>query len=357
MERVRMSQEQIAEAINKLKRNGILDNQVLELVKTDYQYGLITEEIELYLDRKFEFGQKQMISKALREYGTDLAKAIAREDMDEQAMAIAIEYYGQGVPVETIVESMEEQYSAYSLRQIYKEVLAEIRETEAEINEDGEDEAGVDREFVEQMIGEMKAIALTIKQDSKRYDALSDKLQEISVSKKAEAELEKQKADAERLQKEVERLQGEIATLNITNSNLRKMLDDKESEIEQMEKKLQEKSEEQTKTQVTYMTGYPVYPQGVMGHPQGMVYMEKAKPKKNSLAALFGKSDTRKTGKQDITKLVASGQLSTQQLMQVKVAISRGLTDEQLCDLIQGNVSAEQMKEIIEIAVLENSIR
>jgi len=356
MERVRMSQEQIADAINKLKRNGILDNQVLELVKTDYQYGLITEEIELYLDRKFEFGQKLMISKALREYGTDLAKAIAREDMDEQAMAIAIEYYGQGVPVETIVESMEEQYSAYSLRQIYKEVLAEIRETEAEINEE-EDEEGVDREFVEQMIGEMKAIALTIKQDSKRYDALSDKLQEISVSKKAEAELEKQKADAERLQKEVERLQGEIATLNIDNANLRKMLDDKEDEIGQMEKKLQEKSEEQTKTQVPYMTGYPMYPQGVMGYPHGMGYPEKPKQKKNGLATLFGKSDTKKTGKQDITKLVASGQLNTEQLMQVKVAISRGLTDEQLCDLIQGNVSAEQMKEIIEIAVLENSMR
>lgn len=353
MERVRMSQEQIAEAINKLKRNGILDNQVLELVKTDYQYGLITEEIELYLDRKFEFGQKLMISKALREHGADLAKAIAREDMDEQAMAIAIEYYGQGVPVETIVESMEEQYSAYSLRQIYKEVLAEIRETEAEINEEEEeDEAGVDREFVQQMLGEMKAIALTIKQDSKRYDALSDKLQEISVSKKAEAELEKQKADTERLQTEVERLQGEIATLNIANANLRKMLDDKEGEIEKLKN-----TKEQMKTQIPYMSGDLMYPQGNIGYQQGVPIMEKTKPKKNGLANLFGKSDTKKTGKQDITKLVASGQLNTEQLMQVKVAISRGLTDEQLCDLIQGNVSAEQMKEIIEIAVLENSMR
>ncbi len=350
-ERKRLTQEQITDAVNQFRKGGLSDAPTIELVRSDLEYGLLAEEIALYANKRFRFSQKQLISKAIREYGIKLAKAIAREDMDEQAMEMAMEYCGQGVPVETIADSIAEQHSAYSLRHIYQDVLAEIRETEAEINEDEEeDEAGVDREFVQQMIGEMKEIALAIKQDSIRYGALSEKVQEISVSKKAEAELEKQNA-------EVERLEGEITTLNNTNVNLRKMLEDKEKQIVQLEKKLQEKSEEQTKTQMPYMSGYPIYPQGVMGHPQGIVYMEKAKPKKNSLAALFGKSDTRKPSKQDITKLVASGQLNTQQLMQVKVAISRGLTDEQLCDLIQGNVSAEQMKEIIEIAVLENSMR
>lgn len=349
-ERKRLTQEQITDEVNQLKKNGLSDSRTIELVRSDFQYGLVAEEIELYVSKKFSFTQKQLISKALREHGIELAKAIAREDMDEQAMETAIEYYGQGVPVETILQSIEEQNSAYSLRQIYKDVLAEIRETEAEISEDEEDDEGVDREFVEQMIGEMKAIALTIKQDSKRYDALSEKLQEIHVSRKAEAELVEKNT-------EIARLQGEIAVLNDTNDRLRKALADKEEEISRLDKKLQEKTEEQTKTQVPYMTGYPMYPQGTMGHPQGLVYVEKEKPKKNGLATLFGKSDTRKSSKQDITKLVAGGQLNTEQLAQVKVAISRGLTDEQLCDLIQGNVSAEQMKEIIEIAVLENSMR
>ena len=55
--------------------------------------------------------------------------------------------------------------------------------------------------------------------------------------------------------------------------------------------------------------------------------------------------------------MVVGEQLNKEQLVQIKVAMERGLTDAQVSDLIQGNVSAEQMKEIIEIAVLENSIR
>ena len=42
--------------------------------------------------------------------------------------------------------------------------------------------------------------------------------------------------------------------------------------------------------------------------------------------------------------------------MQLKSAIERGLTESQLVELINNNVSAEKMKEIIEIAVLENAM-
>lgn len=44
------------------------------------------------------------------------------------------------------------------------------------------------------------------------------------------------------------------------------------------------------------------------------------------------------------------------QLVQIKSAIEKGLTESQLVELINNNISAEKMKEIIEIAVLENSM-
>lgn len=53
---------------------------------------------------------------------------------------------------------------------------------------------------------------------------------------------------------------------------------------------------------------------------------------------------------------MASGDLVPDQLMQLKSAIERGLTESQLVELINNNVSAEKMKEIIEIAVLENAM-
>ncbi|MDD3417099.1 MAG: hypothetical protein PHY47_24410 [Lachnospiraceae bacterium] len=53
---------------------------------------------------------------------------------------------------------------------------------------------------------------------------------------------------------------------------------------------------------------------------------------------------------------MASGDLVPAQLIQIKSGIEKGLTEGQLVELINNNVSAEKMKEIIEIAVLENSM-
>ena len=63
-----------------------------------------------------------------------------------------------------------------------------------------------------------------------------------------------------------------------------------------------------------------------------------------------------KKSRQDIVKLLASGDLVPAQLVQIRSAIEKGLTESQLVELINNNVSAEKMKEIIEIAVLENSL-
>ena len=64
----------------------------------------------------------------------------------------------------------------------------------------------------------------------------------------------------------------------------------------------------------------------------------------------------KKKSRADIVKLVASGALVPAQLVQIKSAIEKGLTESQLVELINNNISAEKMKEIIEIAVLENSM-
>ena len=63
-----------------------------------------------------------------------------------------------------------------------------------------------------------------------------------------------------------------------------------------------------------------------------------------------------KKSRQDIVKLLACGDLVPAQLVQIKSAIEKGLTEAQLVELINNNVSAEKMKEIIDIAVLENSM-
>ena len=76
----------------------------------------------------------------------------------------------------------------------------------------------------------------------------------------------------------------------------------------------------------------------------------------NGVAGILSKLGFKKKSRQDIVKLVASGDLVPAQLVQIKNAMMQGLTENQLVELINNNVSAEKMKEIIEIAVIENSM-
>lgn len=92
----------------------------------------------------------------------------------------------------------------------------------------------------------------------------------------------------------------------------------------------------------------------VIQHVQVERTVRKANP--GAFTGLLGKLGFMKKSRQDIVKLLASGDLVPAQLVQIKSAIEKGLTEAQLVELINNNVSAEKMKEIIDIAVLENSM-
>lgn len=111
----------------------------------------------------------------------------------------------------------------------------------------------------------------------------------------------------------------------------------------------------------TGSTAIPVYYQMPVVDANGRI-VQRVPVERNmrkseiGVAALIGKLGFKKKSRQDIVKLVAAGNLVPAQLIQIKSGIERGLTEGQLVELINNNVSAEKMKEIIEIAVLENSM-
>jgi hypothetical protein len=96
----------------------------------------------------------------------------------------------------------------------------------------------------------------------------------------------------------------------------------------------------------------------VSGHVVQRLPIERSvrKNSNNGMMGLFSRLCFKKKSRADIVKLVASGDLVPAQLVQIKSAIEKGLTESQLVELINNNISAEKMKEIIEIAVLENSM-
>ncbi|SCP97749.1 hypothetical protein [Anaerobium acetethylicum] len=80
--------------------------------------------------------------------------------------------------------------------------------------------------------------------------------------------------------------------------------------------------------------------------------VRKSNPGIMGFAAALG---LKRKSKPDLVKAIANKELSPEQLVQIRVAMQKGLTESQLMELVNNRMDVDQMKEIIEIAVLENA--
>ncbi len=305
-----LTQEEIAQEVNRLTR-GAMKDEIIEMVSSDYAFGLTKEEVDLYLDKQFEVEQMRMVSKALRECGVELAKVIAQEKYDKHRMQVSIEFCSKGVPVEAIQKGLEQTGNAHSLKEVLSKVLTAL-------NVDTEKEA-------------------------------------------LKKQLEEKDKVIQSQQKTIEEAGAEISKLKSTNKELEDAIKKAEKERELQE----EKKEEAEAKSVVMSTPAPVptpeihYVVGVSGQNHSVLPLsmeQSGKSKQSGMYALLGKLAFKKKSRQDIVGMVASGRLNTAQLVQIKHAIERGLTEQQLVHLINSCVPPEQMKEIIEIAELENTL-
>ena len=245
---------------------------------------------------------------------------------------------------------------------------------------------------------QMDEVVEKINHQNERYDALNKKLSEIETSKDDEEvreRLVKENQDKDAL---INSQQNELNKASSTIARLRDDIEKKDKEmkrmgdrIESLEDKIisvatENKNEAESKAEPqesqsvpqadkkmvdtvavpqnmqAVANGIPVYYQIPVVDGTGNVVqrlpIERSvrKSSNRGVASLFARLSFKKKSRADIVKLVASGDLVPAQLVQIKSAIEKGLTESQLVELINNNISAEKMKEIIEIAVLENSM-
>ena len=102
---------------------------------------------------------------------------------------------------------------------------------------------------------------------------------------------------------------------------------------------------------------YTVPVVGYKGSVVDRVLFDRTEKKsEKGIAGLFSRLCCKKKSRADIVKLLSTGNLTTGQLSMIKIAIESKLTEGQLLGLINNNLEPEKMREIIEIAVLENSL-
>ena len=374
-----------------LLRNKHFSEDTIALVKSDYEYGLTEEEISLYLNKSYDIEQMKILSECLhKDVPKDVIDIIKNTKYSVHQMQVSLEFYEKGVPVQTIKEVMDKGEKPITMRRLYEEVLEQLNKVKKQIPEESE--------YVKALISQMDEVVAKINHQNERYDALNKKLSEIETSKDDEEvreRLVKENQDKDAL---INSQQNELNKASSTIARLRDDIEKKDKEMKRMgdriesledkiisvatenKKEAESKAEPQESQSVSQAdkkmvdtvavpqnmqavaNGIPVYYQipvvdGTGNVVQRLPIERSVRKSSNSgVVSLFARLSFKKKSRADIVKLVASGDLVPAQLVQIKSAIEKGLTEPQLVELINNNISAEKMKEIIEIAVLENSM-
>ena len=374
-----------------LLRNKQFSEDTIALVKSDYEYGLKEEEISLYLNKSYDIEQMKILSECLhKDVPKDVIDIIKNTKYSVHQMQVSLEFYKKGVPVQTIKEVMDKGEKPITMRRLYEEVLEQLNKVKKQIPEESE--------YVKALISQMDEVVVKINHQNERYDALNKKLSEIETSKDDEEvreRLVKENQDKDAL---INSQQNELNKASSTIARLRDDIEKKDKEMKRMgdriesledkiisvatenKKEAESKAEPQESQSVSQAdkkmvdtvavpqnmqavaNGIPVYYQipvvdGTGNVVQRLPIERSVRKSSNSgVVSLFARLSFKKKSRADIVKLVASGDLVPAQLVQIKSAIEKGLTESQLVELINNNISAEKMKEIIEIAVLENSM-
>lgn len=380
-----LSKSEIGKHIDILKSGKRYSEEIIALIKDDLEYGFSKEQTELYLKSGYNIGQMKVYSECLRDgKSEEFLSLIERTELTAPQMQIAFEFYKKGVPIETIEEVVARKETPIAMKAAFGKFLEQIQTVKQE--------TATEPEYVQELVKKMEEIVSKICVQEKRYDALNEKLTIFESSKADEQireNLVKENADKEQLLNDQ---QDKLNQANSAISRLREQVEFKDKEITRMSSRIEsledkllhatslvqspeskreeekiiqcdEKKEAGTMSQQTILKeliGIPIFYQVPVVDMQGRVVqkvqVDRSESKTNGVIALLSKLCFKKKSRADIVKLVASGDLAPAQLIQIKSGIEKGLTEGQLVELINNNVAAEKMKEIIEIAVLENSM-
>lgn len=388
-ERARVSSMDLKAHMNNLRKNPKFTEEILKLVESDLQYGLTIEETEMYTSKRFDYAQMKVYSACLRNgYPEDVRECITRDGLTGEQMAVALEFYEKGVPLKTVAEVTENSsHTAFMMKKLFQSIVSKVQAA-------GEAVQAQD-DYAKDLLEQIKSVVEKIEFQEKRYDALNEKLKELQTAgqdAKIQNNLLNQLAEKDSMlaekdgmlgkqQDELNEARGTIARLRNEMDAIRKERDRLEKRTEEMEKEVatkgsntvtepevavaDKKEEAKSMVQAEVKQEAPVFPTfpgacynvAVLdGNGKVVSFMPvermERKRERSTMSAIFSRLAFKK--KIDIVKLVAEKDLEPKQLVQIRSAIEKGLSEDQLLVLINNQIPAEQMEEIINIAVYEN---
>ena len=306
----KLSAREIEAYLQKMKKSHY-SGDVMELVKDDLEYGLSPAQVESYLNRAdFSSRQKKLYSEALRDnFPKEVLEIAFARGLKVQQMQVACGYVRKGISEDALREVLSEERSAKEMSDMMQDIL----------NRQEED----------------AAVPVT---------ELSDSLQE---------QLDEALQQKEYLEQQIAAKEKEIQEGLAKVASQRGTIEEQAARIRELEEQLEKRPEKRpSRPQVSYEVQMPME----QGKPPVRIPVEVERKRSNDVGRfrmLFEKKKTRT----DMVKLVSQADLSEGQLAAILAGMEQGLTQEQLTELVHCGATPEKMQIIVEIAVLENSMR
>ncbi len=372
-EKTALSSRDRAAYINSLQKNPNFTKEIIQLVKSDLEAGISKEETEEYSSSgRYSYQQMCVYSRCLRkDYSQEAKELILKDTFSAGQMEAAAEFYEKGVPLAIVAGIMETAgQDIDGMKRILQQELIKsggLKNAEETL----ENSCGQDRDHVESLLKQVQETVTKISLYEEKYDAMDKKLQELLAQKQDTAVQERllaQLAEREKMladqQDQLNGAMAEIAKLKKGQEKASRPAVQAEGKskaagIERPEDgktdstALQrEKTKRQTQSVSEYGCQMALLDQD--GKVVKLLPIEHTEKKENTsmLSGLFSRLFFRR--RLDIVKLLAGKNLETGQLVQVRNAIEKGLTENQMFTLVNSRLPAEQMEEIINIAVYEN---
>ena len=377
-ERTALSGMDLKAYLGRLKQNPKYTEEILKLIEDDLRFGLTKEETEEYSSGRYDYRQMCVYSRCLRSgYNGEEKAAILKEGLSGDQMAVAFEFYEKGVPLATITEVLSSaENTAYTMKRLFLQVLRKTGEAEPA--------NGQDMAYAKELMEQIREVVEKISCQEKRYDALNEKLKEIGTAghdaqvqnnlivqlSEKDKMLEKQQNELNEARVQIAKLHGEIEAVRKERKALEEQVKnmvsaEPEAAAEPKKPEMEKKPETKVESSAPAMPESALYP-GIEYHAAVVdrdgniirfvpVERMERKDRGSVMSSMFSRLFLKK--KTDIVKLLAEKDLSPEQLVQVRGAIEKGLSEKQLLVLINNKIPAEQMEEIINIAVYENKMK
>jgi len=322
------------------KATNKYNDEMIDLARNDFENGITISQIDQYLQKRYNMEQMRLLSLCFGVgYPEEFIKLIS--GMDSEKMSKWMELYDDGFSTEQLKKFVQ---SGEDLETAAKNLLDGIKKVAENIPEDEPPYVVRLFEGLSEFYDKMESLVESASDDSillELFEQIKNRDDQIKV-------LQDEIKQIEIKQQNVAPDDGNILKLNREISELEAIIEEQQKMIDNL--MASQKQENGVKNEATNNKEV----ENEVNKAETTKIVKKVSSKRNSLFKLLMNM---KNGKVDIVRLIINGDHTPEQIGQLRIAMDKGLTRQQIIAMINNGISADKMKAIIEIAELENKPR